>query len=793
MHQAADAPSAPAGGQRRFTQVAAGVLLVALIVATYLPALHAGFVWDDAEYVTDNATLQSLDGLRRIWLEPSAAPQYYPLTLTTFWIEYHLWGLQPFGYHLVNILLHALSVVVLWQVFRRLRIPGAWLAAALFAVHPINVESVAWISERKNVLSGLFAFGALLAFLEATAIDRHGEPATVDWETYGAACVLLAAGLLSKTTVCALPAVLLLIAWWKRGAIELRAAWLTAPFFALGLLMAAATVAVERHYVQGDFWTRSLLERALAAGRAFWFYLHTLLWPSGLTFIYPRWSVDPSLWWQYLFPATAVLLIGGLYLARARIGRGPLVATLCYAGALLPVSGAFNLYYLQYSFVADRFAYLPSVPWMALATAAGAALAMPAGQSGRRIAVVTGGALVCLLAVLSTLRCRVYETPRALWTDTAAKNPESWLAHNNLGVLLAQAGDTNAAIEHYKAAAQLQPSHPETYLNLANIMQANGNFDEATRLYGMALQLQPAYPTAHYNLGLMWANQGKMQEAIDAYTQALRDRPDYAEAHNSLGAAYQAQRNYEGALAEYSKALELRPDFAAAHYNLASVKAVQGQLAEAVAHYEEALRLHPDDPDGHVNLGNVLRALGETDTAVAQYHAALKLNPAHVEAHNGLGVTLAGQGRLDEATAQFEAAIRAKPDYPEAHSNLGNALLARRAFDDAVAQYQTAIRLRPTYAEARNNLGIALTALGRTDEAIAQFEQAVQASPDLLQARSNLADALLAKGRYAEAIAQYEEVLRVRPGDTDAERHLQQARSAQPGQLAPAQKTRAGK
>jgi len=768
---------------KRAAAIAAGVLLVVLTFSVYLPAWHAGFIWDDAEYVTDNPTLRTLDGLLRIWLEPGSLPQYYPLTLTTFWVEYHLWGLQPVGYHLVNVLLHALNAVLLWRVLRRLRVPAAWLAAAIFAVHPIQVESVAWITERKNVLSGFFALSALLAFLRATAIDRPTEPGSIHWRTYTVACVLFAAALSSKTTTCALPVVLLLLAWWKRGTIEPRVAWVTAPVFALGILMAVTTVAVERRYVQGGEWTRSFAERLLVAGRSFWFYPHTLIWPRSLAFIYPRWSIDAHVWWQYLFPAAAILMIIGLSRAQRRIGRGPVVAALCYAALLAPVSGFFNLYFMRYSLAADRFAYLPSVPLIALGTAVGAALMMRSGQAGRAIGAVTGGALLCILAWLAFRQSGLYETPRTLWADTVAKNPQSWLARNNLGVQLASDGEPDAALEQYNLAARLEPANAETYLNIANVLKAKGKLDEAAALYATALKVGGEYPMAHYNLGLTLAQQGKLDDAIGELSEAVRESPDYVEAHHSLGAAFQAQGDFERALAEYQTAARLRPGSPEALNSLASLFAAQGKIEDAVAYYDEVLHLHPDDVNAHIDLGNLLRAHGAPDQAAAQYAAALALQPTNAEAHNSLGVALAQEGRIAEATAHFEQAVRAKPDYPEAHSNLGNALQARGALSEAMLQYESALQLRPAYAEARNNLGMALSAQGRTEEAVAQFEQAVQASPDLAQARRNLADALIATHRYPEAAEQFEFLLRLHPADTEVRQQLDAVRSAQRGQL----------
>ncbi|HOW19171.1 MAG TPA: O-GlcNAc transferase, partial [Phycisphaerae bacterium] len=336
---------------------AAGLLLLAL--AVYIPAMRGGFVWDDDDYVTENRTLRSLDGLGRIWFDIRATPQYYPLVFTSFWLEYHLWDSRPGGYHVVNILLHGTSAVLLWLVLRRLAVPGAWFAAAVFAVHPVHVESVAWITERKNVLSGVFYLSAALVWLRFAGLDcpRAAEPRRRS--LYAIGLFLFACALLSKSVTASLPAALLLVLWWKRGRIARGDFLPLVPFFALGAVMGLITAWVERHHVgaEGAEWALSAAERCLIAGRALWFYAAKLIWPVRLTFIYPRWPIDSGVWWQYLYPIAAVAAIGLLWGLRRRIGRGPLVAVLFFAITLAPALGFFDVYPMRYSFVADHFQY----------------------------------------------------------------------------------------------------------------------------------------------------------------------------------------------------------------------------------------------------------------------------------------------------------------------------------------------------------------------------------------------------------------------------------------------------
>ena len=434
-------------------------VLIALTLAAYAPVYQTGFIWDDDDYITGNKTLHDLKGLERIWFDRHANPQYYPLVHSSFWIEFHLWGLNPLGYHLVNAALHAVNVVLLLSVLRRLNVPGAFWAAGLFAVHPVMVESVAWVTERKNVLSAFFylcSFWALLRFWP----PEEAEPQPGGrWRYYALALLLFAAALCSKTVACSLPAAFLLVRWWKRGTLSRRDAWMTAPFFALGLVLALNTAILEKQQVgaAGTEWNFSAVERLLIAGRALWFYLGKLVWPSKLTFIYPRWQIDSQTWWQYLYPLAALGAIGVLWALRRRLGRGPLTAALFFAGTLLPALGFFNVYPMRYSFVADHFQYLASVGLLALA---GAAIEFArshfAANLSRPIVAASGLALI----VLAAITCRqigVYQDLQTLWSDTVAKNPSCWLAHNNLGVVLEGHGQFDEAIEHYRKTLEWDP------------------------------------------------------------------------------------------------------------------------------------------------------------------------------------------------------------------------------------------------------------------------------------------------------------------------------------------------
>jgi tetratricopeptide (TPR) repeat protein len=581
------------------------LVLVAVTFAAYEPTWHAGFIgWDDISYVTDNHALRSLGGLERIWVKPGTTPQYYPLVYTTLWVEYHLWGVQPFGYHLVNILLHGLNAVLVWLILRRLKLPGSWWAAAVYALHPVCVESVAWITELKNTQSGMFFFLSMLCFLRFRPLDGRGTARVGDWRYYPLVLVMFLCALLSKTATCPLPAVLLLLVWWKTGRVERRDVLALAPLFALGIASGFTTSWMEKHYagVRGSEWELSFVQSCLVAGRGLWFYAGKLFWPHNLTFIYPRWEIDTGLAWQYLFPLAALVVFIALWLLRRRIGRGPLVAVLCFAGTLVPALDFFNQYYFRYSYVADRLQYLACVGLISLAVSTGTMICERAGQRGRRLGALAAAIVLLILGVCTWRQARVYQDFETLWGDTLMKNPQCWVAH----------------------------------LNLANVFSREGKLNDAVGHYEEALRIKPDYVEAHANLAFALFRMGRTSEAIEHYQQALRIQPDYAEAHNGLGFALLQLGRPKEAIEHWEQALRIRPDYAAAHYNLGIALAQLGRVPEAIQHWEEAVRLKPDDAEMHYNLGNALRDQGRVPEAIDQYEQALRIQPDLIPARNAL-------------------------------------------------------------------------------------------------------------------------------------------------------------
>jgi len=606
-------------------QVLAILALLLLTLAAYLPVIgRGGFIWDDDSYLTGNPVLRTTGGLAQIWLQPQATPQYYPLVFTGFWFEYHIWGLDPRGYHLVNILLHACNAILLWLILTRLRVPGAWLAAALFALHPVHVESVAWITERKNVLSGLFYLLAALTYLRFAGVPDPAVPASPtkaappNWRLYTLSLLLFIAALLSKTVTATLPAALALILWWKKPRLTAHDILPLLPMLALGLMLAFNTARLEVQHVhaQGAAWNLSLVERTLIAGRALWFYAGALAFPRELIFNYPRWSIDAHALGQYLYPLGALAVIAALWGWRQRLGKGPLVAVLFFAGTLVPALGFVNTYPMLFSFVADHFQYLASIGLLSLAAAAGTALAQRHGLSALA-ARTLGGATLALLAVLSFNQGFIYESLPALWTDTLAKNPNSWLAYNNLGSLAMAAGDGKDALSLYRQALAINPDAFAVLLDLGGYLINHGDIAHGRAYLLRAQEIHPDSAKVYYNLGNAALAQQNDAGAQEQYATAIGIDAHYTDAHYNLGLVLLHQGKWTPAATEFQTVVSLRPDWGAAYTNWGRALAAQGLGLAAIGPFAQACHLNPERPDAFDDLA---RALVAVDAATAPDH-----------------------------------------------------------------------------------------------------------------------------------------------------------------------------
>jgi len=747
--------------RRRVSQKAwlLGFLVIALVFIAYARVFTAGFIWDDESHLTRNPCIVGPLGLKEIWT--SARAVYYPLVLTTFWTVHKFVGLSPWPYHLLNVLLHAGSAVLLWQVLRQLNVRGAWLGAALWALHPVMVQSVAWVTELKNTQSGFFYLLAIFCFLKweerlrirrilriqgtadqegavsSTSRRRAGDRYCLMWFVSSLSFFILAT--LSKPSVIMLPVVLALCVWWRKGRIYWRDIAALAPFLLISALASVWTILEQKFHAGaiGVEWAQTWPERLIIAGRAIWFYLAKLAWPHPLIFIYSRWKINSSQLMAYLPLVAALAGLLALWLIRAKWSRAAFFAAAYYVVSLFPVLGFFSVYFFRYSFVSDHFQYLASMGPLALAGAGIVTIVGRFGETPSQLASDTdalqfsGGSIAAIgwkssllpltcglfllgLVFLTWRQTAVYHNLVTLYTGTLTKNPGCWMAHYNLGIALNDQGDADGAIAHYRRAVELRPSYAEAHYNLGRLLVQKGQIDEAIAHYEKALEINPADAEAHNNLGTTLFASGRVDEAIAHYRKALAIQPDYADASCNLANALLSNGDLDGAIACYSACLAVSPNQAEAQYNLASALFRTGRKDEAIVHYQKVLELRPENADARANLGSVFLAKGRVRDAIAQYRDALRIVPDNVAAESNLAWLL--------ATAAD----------PSLRNGSEAVLLAERAESESSRSENHAIVLRI--------LAAAYAETGHFVEAKKTAEQALQAAE--IQGNSTLSSAL---------------------------------------------------
>jgi len=671
------------------------LLIVFACLAVYIPAIRSGFAWDDDSMLTESIALKE-DGLYKCWFT-SQQPNYWPITWTSYWLEHKLWELKPAGYHITNILIHTACVLLIWRILVQLNVPAAFAAALIFAVHPVNVESVAWIAQRKTVLAMLFFLLALFYYLR---FDQAGKRVF-----YVLSVTLFILAMLSKGSVVGLPVVILLCIWWLHKTIARRDILRSIPFFVVSAVMSVVEIWFQYNRAIGEDVVRSdsFLSRLAGAGWAVWFYLYKVVLPIHLTFIYPRWKIDPTNWVSYVPGLLLLVLLVLAWRHRRGWGRPVFFALSFYIVMLLPVLGFFNIYFMRYSLVADHYQYVSIIGLISFAAAVSYGVLDRLGSPGANTAKALGVLVVAIFAIFTWRQCHIYKDIETLWSDTLQKNPNSSIAHSGLGFALQSQGRFDEAISYYYQVIQIEPKNESAYNNLGNTLASMGRFDEAVSHYNNALRIKPNYATAHYNLAQALKSQGRIDEAISHYNKALSIKPDYAGAHINLGIVLKSQGKIDEAMSHYREALQIKPDSAEAYYNLGNALKSQGKLEEAISSYEKSLHLNPKDAEICNNMGSVLQIQGKLDEAISYYRRSVTIDPNYAAGHNNLGNALASAGRLDEAIAHIERAVAlTKRQNAAILSTLTAVYAARGRFDDAAATAQEALEIAS--ADKNNDL-----------------------------------------------------------------------------------------
>src|SRR5436189_537513 len=586
-------------GETRLVQwwvrLVGAILLLLLIFLAYARVGAAGFIWDDESHLTQNPCIIGPLGLADIWTSTSAF--YYPLVLTTFWILHHFVGLNPLPYHILNVTFHAASALLLWRVLVQLRVRGAWLGAAIWALHPVLVQSVAWVTEMKNTQSAFFYLLAISCFLQSRDRKRNGI-------FYWLTIFFFVAAITSKPSTVMLPVVLALCLWWREGGIAQRDLRLFLPFILISLLASGWTIWEQKFHshATGAEWVQTPLQRILISADAIWFYLLKLIWPHPLIFIYSRWNVDPSRWLAWI-PLVALLLAAtALFIKRNTCLRPVTFAFAYFVITLFPVLDFFDVYFFRYSFVSDHFQYLASMGPLALAGAGVVTAVEKIAIHRLRIQTAATLGILLILGALTFHQSAKYHDLITLYQATLAQNPKCWMAEYNLGLALKDQGQLDEAITHYRRAIQIWPDYVE----------------------------------AHYNLGGAYAEEGNIGEAVAEYRRAIEIRPDDADSHNNYGSALRQMKRLDEAEGEYRRALSLRPEYLDARLNLGSLLLQRGRTADAITNLKSAAGLQPNYDVVHLALGNALMKDGQAHQAAAEFDTALQIAPDNVSALNSL-------------------------------------------------------------------------------------------------------------------------------------------------------------
>jgi len=704
-----------------------GFLLVIATVGVYWPVVHHEFVnLDDFDYVTQNPPVSSgLTWAGVGWaFQSNHSGNWHPLTWVSHMLDAQVYGLNAGGHHFTNVLFHAANVFLLFLLLNRMT-GAVWqsgIVAALFAFHPLHVESVAWVAERKDVLSAFFFMLTLSAYTSYVGATREAAiPRTASGRRfwYLTALLLFALGLMAKPMLVTLPCVLLLLDFWpfRRVASEQPARFLRSlgplavekiPFFVLSLASSIVTVWAQRAgQAVVSFDALPFGARLINAFCSYLGYLQKLFWPADLSVFYPHLGQPPLS--QLVLAGLLMGILSVLALRNARRAPFLLMGWLWYLGTLVPVIG---LVQVGGQAMADRYMYLPSIgPFIMLVWGVDALFNT---LKARRILITLAVAGAAACAVLSCFQLRHWKDGKTLFVHAREVTPRNYLACLILGNIFAQENRFDDALKFFDEAVSSKPENPEPHLYAGRVFEKKAAFAEAEASYNQALALNPNYPEAHVGLGSALAHQKRLPEALEHYAAALQLNPAFWEAEAGMGLVLESMEKFEEALPHLRRVVDLKASNPEAHFSLGIALAGTGQTNEARQHFDAALKLDPRFADSLFESGQALAAEGQAAAAVARFNAVLSLDPGRAEAHAQLGLVLAQQGQLEAAIPHFQEAIRLQPT-AQAHYHLALACVVKNNPFEAIEHYRLALQLQPDWPEALNDLAWLLATDARAE------------------------------------------------------------------------------
>jgi tetratricopeptide (TPR) repeat protein len=767
------------------------VFLALVTFALYWPVVHFEFTnYDDPQYVTDNSHVHSgLTAQNILWAFTTGyASNWHPLTWLSHMLDCEVYGLNPGGHHLTNLLFHIANTLLLFVLLRRMT-GAVWRAAfvaALFALHPMHIESVAWVAERKDVLSAFFGLLTLLAWCSYT---RASSP-----RYYELALLLFALALMSKPMLVTLPLLLLLLDFWPLHRTQPDQPLFgyaplvkeKIPFFALTLISSIVTFLVQRAGGSVVLADSVSPERRIANALVSYIrYLAKLFWPQNLAVAYPYPAHIP--WWQVAGSALLLLAVTLVVLRLAPRRPYLVVGWLWFLISLVPVIG---LIQVGVQSMADRYTYLPAIGLFILVTwAAAEPLAAWTPAKTLLAAAATASLIACFL--LSSRQLPSWHDSFSLFNHALAVNPNNVVAHCNLGQALADAGKPGEAQAEYTRALEIDPTYVSALVNMSSYYNLHGKYDQAVYCLGPALKIRPDYDQAHYNLAVAYtglgktaqaiaeyratlqsnprhdkalvnlgatlAQQGDLTNAISLYQRALEIAPDNPYAHNALGSAFESQGKLQDATQEYTAAIALQAGFAEAHENLARLLASQGHFDDAGPHFDDAVKLRPNDIRLHLDFADAALTAGYLDTAAEEYSSAIKLQPDSLPARFNLAGVLARMGKWDAAIAQYSEVLRLKPDFADAQASMGMVMAQKGDDRGAIEHYRAALHLNSNLVTVQKYLAWLLAtapdpALRNGPEAVQLATQATRSADGDAAAWDALAAAQAEAGNFAEAV-----------------------------------------